>query len=109
MVVVGIHGSCYPIMTEFLVDAFRFQIIQCDQDDISSTLHEISTMLDRGSSMICVDNIKTLKQYRALRCFFGCVIIRIKGLNLDKRMKPDYVIEKPGNGIEVRNIIYDLM
>ena len=61
-----------------------------------------------GSTMIFVDNIRTLKQYRSLRFYFGCVIIRV-GVSENVKMKPDYTIEKPGNGLEIRNIIYDLM
>ena len=108
MIIVGIHGVCYPIMKEFLIDAFRFQIIQCDNDNISSTLTELSDMIKCGAINICVDNIKTLKSYRALRCFFGCFIIRV-GIETNKKMKPDYIIEKPGNGIEVRDIMYELL
>lgn len=108
MVIIGIHGECYPIMKEFLIDAFRFQIIQCDNDNISSTLTEISEMIKYETMNICVDNIKTLKSYRALKCFFGCFIIRI-GLETNKKIKPDYIIENPGNGIEIRNIMCELL
>ena len=66
MLIIGIHGKCYPIMKEFLIDAFRFQIIQCDNDNISSTLTEISEMIKYDTMNICVDNIKTLKSYSCL-------------------------------------------
>ena len=108
MLIIGIHGEFYPIMKEFLIDAFRFQIIQCDNDNISSTLTEISEMIKYGTMNICVDNIKTLKSYRALKCFFGCFIISID-LEINKKIKPDYIIESTRNVIEIRNIIYDLL
>ena len=108
MVVIGVLGSSYPMMKEWLIDAFRFEIVDCDEYEDSTILYHISRMVDSGSTMIFVDNIRTLKQYRSLRFYFGCVIIRV-GVSKNVKMKPDYTIEKPGNGLEIRNIIYDLM
>ena len=108
MVVLGVLGSSYPTMKEWLIDAFRFEIVDCDDYKGSTLLYNLSRMVDSGSTMIFIDNIRTLKQYRSLRFYFGCVIIRI-GVSKNAKIKPDYIIENPGNGIEIRNIIYDLM
>lgn len=108
MVIIGLLGKSYPIMTEFLIDAYRFQVVQCDKHNICYTLTEISSMIETGSTMLFVDNIVTLKQYRALRFYFGCAIIQLGELE-DRRMKPDYFIDKPGNGIEIRSIISDIL
>ena len=96
------------MMREFFIDAFRFEIVQLDQDDTGSTLHEISTRIDNGTRHIVVEDIRTLKQYRALKCFFGCIVIQV-GESSNIKIKPDYNIEKPGNGGEIYKIVSDFM
>lgn len=111
MVVIGISGSSYPMMREWFIEAFRFEIVEFDHDDMSSTLHEIGTRLSKGTRNIVVFDIKTLKEYRALKFYFGCVVIRVgsSSILIEPKIKHDYLISEAGNGGEIYKIVSDLM